>query len=136
MTSDSRINWQAAALLWVLVVGLAVFSLLMVAADGAQEGRPNGLLVWSGAFGLGLILGSAAEISGALRPRIYGVPAKLRITAGFLLGATGLALLIRAFVPQVFGWNIGILAGALLAGLVLPVLTGALWREFRRRREG
>jgi hypothetical protein len=45
-----------------------------------------------------------------------------------------LALLIRAYMPEVFGWSVGLVAPALLAGLVFPVLAGSLWRELRRGR--
>ncbi|MEX0889482.1 MAG: hypothetical protein WD062_06670 [Chloroflexota bacterium] len=56
------------------------------------------------------------------------------MTIALWLGATGLALLIRAYVPEVFGWSIGVVAPALLAGLVVPVLAGSLWRELRGGR--
>ncbi|MEX0630448.1 MAG: hypothetical protein WD508_07385 [Chloroflexota bacterium] len=128
-------NWPDTVFFALLVIALAGYSVVIVSGEGDEPGRPDGFIVLGGALLLGLLAGSVVEISGVLRESQGRNPSKkARMTIALWLGATGLALLIRAYVPEVFGWSIGVVAPALLAGLVVPVLAGSLWRELRGGR--
>lgn len=133
--SENRLNWPATISFALLVIAFAGYSVVIVAGEGDEPGRPDGFIVLGAALLLGLLAGSAVQISGVLRDGHGRNPSnRARMTIGLWLGATGLALLIRAYVPEVFGWSVGVVAPALLAGLVVPVLAGSLWRELRGGR--
>ncbi|MEX1070507.1 MAG: hypothetical protein WEE67_08840 [Chloroflexota bacterium] len=135
MRSGGGLNWPDTVFFALLVIALAGYSVVIVSGEGDEPGRPDGFIVLGGALLLGLLAGSVVEISGVLRESQGRNPSKkARMTIALWLGATGLALLIRAYVPEVFGWSIGVVAPALLAGLVVPVLAGSLWRELRGGR--
>ena len=146
MSAGRYINLPAAILFLLLLAAFVACAFAMVSIATPEPGRPDGYLVLGGALVLGVSLGTAYEIAqarkGGKSPPLNRrpSPASLRDrrsppVLGLTLSAVGAALVLRALVPEVFGWSLDLVAPMLVVGLLLPRLTSSMWLEFRRIRD-